>query len=175
MTLRRHLLVGQSTNNPRGEVGHALFVGQLASAVAVVELGQVARKVLDADRVVRAAERPLQLAEEPLDRVGPVGLVGCVDTGLVVDGVVPGQVASDGDVGAVRVRVQNRVRHVDVRRNDLTNGPRVNPSDRRGTRDATLGVDQRDNRDLGRTRRLVLANRATVGLVAWRFIGSPPM
>ncbi len=96
MTLRLYRFVGESSDKPRSEVSHALGVGQLTSAVAIVELIQVPVQVLGVHVDVCAFETSLQLSEVVLTKVRTVRLVSGVDTSLVVHDVVTSHPTSNG-------------------------------------------------------------------------------
>src|ERR1035437_4639720 len=148
MNLRSHHLERKTTVHSRGEVSHALSVIHVARAESVVKLAKVTVKVLGVNVNVRALQAPLQLCKIVLAKVRAVGLVGGIDTGLVVYGVVTGHRATSGNVSTVRVSVKSGCRHVHVLTDYISERSGVHPGNDGGASLEALRVDQSNNRRL---------------------------
>src|SRR5207244_12929616 len=91
---------------------HALAVADAkadALVVPIVELGEVTLKVLLADVVIGADDPAFQDREIPFDRVGVPEAPAHIFLDGMVDGAVPAELATNGDVTAAFVGHQVRL------------------------------------------------------------------
>lgn len=127
---------------------HTGTIGAGTSAVAVVELGQVAGKVDPADVVVRTIDGPLQLREKRLGVVAgddaPIDVAHVLVLGVVYR-LMGEELGSDAPVAEQFVGVNRRVRHVDLRRDGLAERGTRHVRDHSRAGLPRLLVDQRED------------------------------